>query len=152
MIRARLMIDPLVPTALLRDFLGTLGQDDGAVVTFIGLVRAVDQHGAAVESLTLEHHPRLTEPSLLEIAQAAADRFDVGAIDVVHRCGTMLPREPIVWVAAASRHRRTAFEAADYLMDRLKTEALLWKRQDRATESIWIEPSEDDYSARSRWE
>jgi len=152
LIRARLTSDPLDPAALLAGFLESLGGDVGAVVTFVGLARALDQDGRPVDRLTLDHHPRLTEQSLVEIAQAAAARFDVNAVDVVHRSGTLLPAQAIVWVAAASRHRRAVFEAADYLMDRLKTEAVLWKREDGASGSTWIEPTGADHKDRARWE
>ncbi|HET9429388.1 MAG TPA: molybdenum cofactor biosynthesis protein MoaE, partial [Allosphingosinicella sp.] len=70
---------------------------------------------------------------------------------IVHRFGTLLPGEPIVFVAAASAHRRAAFEAADYVMDRLKTDALFWKREDTASGNRWIEPRDDDHVARQRW-
>jgi len=152
LIRARLTTDPLDPAALLAGFLESLGGDEGAVVTFVGLARAFDQEGRPVDRLTLDRHPRLTERSLVEIAQATAARFDVSAVDVVHRSGTLLPGQVIVWVAAASRHRRAAFEAADFLMDRLKTEAVFWKREDGAGGSTWIEPTGADHADRARWE
>lgn len=152
MIRARLLHERFAPDRLLADFLTGVGDEDGAVVTFTGLARGWSKQGEAVERLFLQHHPRLTERSLSEIAGAGAERFGVSAVDVVHRCGALSPGEPIVWVATASPHRRAAFEAADYLMDRLKTEALFWKREDAAQGAKWIEPTADDYGARARWE
>lgn len=125
---------------------------EGAVVTFAGLARPRDRDGAQVERLFLDHHPRLTQRSLEAIAGDAAARFDVTAVRVVHRCGEVAPGEAIVFVAAASAHRRAAFGAADYLMDRLKTEALFWKREDAANSSRWIEPTADDRSDAARWE
>ena len=122
---------------------------DGAVVSFVGIVRA---EGGKVQRLMLEHHPTLTQQSLEEIAGAAAQRFEVSHIRVVHRCGEILLGEPIVFAGAASPHRRAAFEAADYLMDRLKTEAVLWKREEGPTGARWIEPTDADYRERERWD
>jgi len=123
----------------------------GAVVSFVGLARGQGRDGAEVESLFLDHHPRLTEQSLGEIAAAAAKQFDVAAVRIVHRCGTVAAGEAIVFAAAAARHRRAAFEAADYLMDRLKTDAVFWKREDGVDGSHWIEPTEADRADRARW-
>jgi molybdopterin synthase catalytic subunit len=75
----------------------------------------------------------------------------VSCVHVVHRCGIIRPGEPIVFAAAASRHRRAAFEAADYLMDRLKTEAVFWKREDRSDGSEWIVPTPQDRDDLQRW-
>jgi molybdopterin synthase catalytic subunit len=121
---------------------------DGAVVSFVGLAR--DEAGT-VQSLVLEHHPVLTEQSLQEIAADALSRFDVSRTWVVHRCGPVGSGKPIVFAGAAARHRRDAFEAADYLMDRLKTDAIFWKREEGQSGSRWIEPTDEDYAARSRW-
>jgi molybdopterin synthase catalytic subunit len=124
---------------------------DGAVVSFIGLARPGSKSGKAVYRLVLDHHHTLTLQSLEEIAVEAAARFDVSHIHVVHRCGDIAAGEPIVFAGAASLYRRAAFEAADYLMDRLKTEAVLWKREVGDAGSTWIEPTETDYAARARW-
>ena len=125
---------------------------DGAIVSFVGLARVGTHGGQQVEKLILEHHPRLTSVSLKKIATDAAARFKVSHVRVVHRCGDIQPGEPIVFAAAAAVHRRAAFEAADYLMDRLKTEAVFWKREECASGSRWIEPTESDYADRDRWE
>lgn len=124
----------------------------GAAVTFVGTARPRGKDGRALERMVLEHHPRLTLQSLEQIAADAARRFDVGTIRIVHRHGAIGAGEPIVFAGACSSHRRAAFEAADYLMDRLKTEAILWKREESADESNWIEPTDADYAARARWE
>jgi molybdopterin synthase catalytic subunit len=124
---------------------------EGAVVSFLGLARARSSGGEKVERLVLDHHPRLTRVSLDEIAAAALERFDIASLRIVHRCGDVAPGETIVFVAAAAEHRRAAFEAADYMMDRLKTDAVFWKREDTASGSHWIEPRDEDYSDRERW-
>ena len=124
---------------------------DGAVVTFTGLARGIDKDGSVVGSLTLDWYPGMTERSMLDIAEAAAARFPVSDLVVVHRCGDIAPGETIVFVAAAAPHRRVAFEAADYLMDRLKTEAAFWKRETGPAGTRWIEPVDDDRAALARW-
>ena len=124
---------------------------DGAIVTFIGLARPEFKQGDAVDALVLEHHPTLTRQSLEDIAVACAQKFDVSHVRVVHRCGAVPAGEPIVFAAAASLHRRAAFDATDYLIDRLKTEAVFWKREIGEAGASWIEPSEADYADRDRW-
>ncbi len=124
---------------------------DGAVVAFTGLARGIGKDGSVVESLSLDWYPGMTERSMLDIAEAAAARFPVSDLVVVHRCGDIAPGETIVFVAAAAPHRRVAFEAADYLMDRLKTEAAFWKRETGPAGTRWIEPVDDDRAALARW-
>lgn len=131
--------------------LAEAARGDGALVTFVGLARPESKRGDAVDALVLEHHPRLTRQSLEDIAVACAERFDVSHVRVVHRCGVVPAGEPIVFAGAASIHRRAAFDAADYLMDRLKTEAVFWKRELGDGSAAWVEPSEADYSDRDRW-
>lgn len=149
--KARLVLEPFHSADELAAFERRLGSGVGAVVTFTGLARGQDRGGSAVQGLFLQHHPRLTQQSLNEIAEAATRQFDVQAVDVVHRAGSIAPGEAIVWVGAASAHRRAAFEAADYLMDRLKTEAMFWKREDGPGGSTWIEPTDQDHQERARW-
>ena len=147
---AALQETPLDP----RDELGALlveAGGDGAVVSFVGVARPVSRDGDPIDRLILEHHATLTRRSLEEIANAAARRFEVSHVRVVHRCGEIPAGDPIVFAGAASAHRRAAFDAADYLMDRLKTEAVLWKREEGPAGSAWIEPTEDDYRERGRW-
>lgn len=125
---------------------------EGAVVSFLGVARAHGADGGKLDRLVLDHHPRLTLPSLDAIAAAARERFEISSLRIVHRRGPVAPGEAIVFVAAAAEHRRAAFEAVDYMMDRLKTDAMFWKREDTSQGSHWIEPRDDDYSARERWD
>lgn len=120
----------------------------GAVVSFTGVVRG---EGGAVDHLYLDWYPGMTEASLQEIAEAAAQRFDITALNVLHRCGKVMAGETIVFVAAASAHRRAAFEAADYAMDRLKSEAALWKREAGRDGERWVEPRTADAQDLKRW-
>jgi molybdopterin synthase catalytic subunit len=147
---ASLQETPLDPREELGALLGQAA-GDGAVVSFVGVARPVSANGDPVDSLILDHHPTLTSRSLEKIANAAAQRFGVSHIRVVHRCGEIPAGDPIVFAGAASVHRRAAFDAADYLMDRLKTEAVLWKREEGPAGSAWIEPTEADYRERGRW-
>jgi len=141
-------LDPQLELAELTE----AARGDGAIVTFVGLARPESKDGNAVDALVLDYHPTLTRQSLEEIAVACGERFDVSHVRVVHRCGTVPAGEPIVFAGAASIHRRAAFDAADYLMDRLKTEAVLWKREEGPAGSSWIEPTDADYRERERWE
>jgi len=125
--------------------------EGGAVVSCVGVARPRTRNGMAIERLFLDHHPRLTQKSLETIAVEAAARFEVSALRVVHRCGAVAPGAGIVFVAAASAHRRAAFDAADYLMDRLKTDAVFWKREDAVDGAHWIEPTDADRADRARW-
>ena len=124
---------------------------DGAIVTFVGLARPESREGNAVDAVVLDLHPTLTRQSLEQIAVACGERFNVSHVRVVHRCGTVPAGEPIVFAGAASIHRRAAFDAADYLMDRLKTEAVFWKREVGDAGSEWVEPTEADFADRDRW-
>lgn len=121
------------------------------MVTFTGLARGIDKDGSIIETLTLDWYPGMTERSMQDIAEAAAARFPVSDLVVVHRCGDIKPGETIVFVAAAAAHRREAFAAADYLMDMLKTEAAFWKRETGPSGTRWIEPVDEDRAALARW-
>ena len=150
-VNARLEPDGFDPAAELRELTRVVA-DDGAIVSFVGLARGVAKTGENVDRLVLDHHPRLTANSLQEIASDAVSRFPVSHVRIVHRCGSIMPGGPIVFAGVASAHRRAAFEAADYLMDRLKTEAVFWKREEGPSGARWIEPTEADYADRGRWE
>jgi molybdopterin synthase catalytic subunit len=148
-IEARLLHEPFDPAS---ELAALEASGAGAVVSFTGIARDRSREGAPVIGLFLDHHPRLTEASLREAAATAAERFDLHAVRVLHRCGSIAPGEPIVFAAAAAEHRRAAFDAVDYLMDRLKTDAVFWKREDRADGSAWIEPTKRDRDDRARWQ
>jgi molybdopterin synthase catalytic subunit len=150
-IEARLERERFDPAVELKKLIAA-ATDEGAVVSFVGIARPRTKDDNEVERLVLEHHPRLTAKSLQDIALEGARRFGASDVRIVHRCGEIAPGEPIVFAGAASAHRRAAFEAADYLMDRLKTEAVFWKREESSTGLIWIEPTDDDYADRARWE
>lgn len=125
--------------------------DCGAIVTFCGIARSTTKEFEPLDSLVLETHPTLTIQSMNKITASAQTKFNVKYIHVVHRYGYILPKEAIVFVAVASAHRRAAFQAADYLMDRLKTDAVFWKREEGPFGKRWIEPTKLDRQDRDRW-
>lgn len=128
--------------------------DAGAIVTFTGLVREVYERGAdeAIETLTLEHYPGMTEKSLQRIVRQAQARWSLLAVRIIHRVGTLRPHEQIVLVGTASRHREDAFAAAQYLMDYLKSDAPFWKKQATSSGSQWVEARASDAAAKERWD
>jgi molybdopterin synthase catalytic subunit len=122
----------------------------GAVVNFLGKVR--EKAGSNdVSALVLEHFPGVTEQSIADIEQQARSRWKVDETLIIHRVGRLAPGEPIVMVCVASAHRRDAFEAADFLMDYLKTEAMFWKKEISTSGEAWIEPRDQDYKDARRW-
>lgn len=142
--------EPIDPAMLLADFIAD-AEGAGAVASFTGVVRKTND-GGSVELLWLDHHERLTPDALKKIGAEARQRFDLTAITIVHSVGGVRAGEPIVFVAAAAPHRRAAFEAVDYAMDRIKTDAPLWKRETRDGSDHWIEARESDRADRARWE
>ncbi|MDX8495047.1 molybdenum cofactor biosynthesis protein MoaE [Mesorhizobium sp. VK22B] len=124
--------------------------DIGAVVTFSGLCR--DEEGA-LAALELEHYPGMAEAEIGRIAAEATERWPLQGLAVIHRHGKIAPGENIVLVAAASAHRQAAFEAANFLMDYLKSRAPFWKKEHRAdgSEGGWVEAKEADDEAADRW-
>jgi molybdopterin synthase catalytic subunit len=122
--------------------------DIGAIVSFIGTVR--DQTGA-VEEMSIEHYPGMTEAELAKIEAEANARWPLQASLIVHRYGSLKPGENIVLVVTASEHRDAAFDAARFLMDYLKTRAPFWKREQGKGGSRWVEASAGDADATSRW-
>lgn len=120
----------------------------GAVVSFTGIVRG----GDGVTALELDHYPGMTEDSIETLARETADRFGTSSLLAVHRAGHIPAGETVVFVAAAAEHRRAAFQAADCLMDRLKSEAAFWKREITADGGARrIEPHDKDHEDLKRW-
>jgi molybdopterin synthase catalytic subunit len=141
--------EPFDAALLLADF-SARAAGAGAIASFTGLVRG-ENDGAAVSALELDHHPRLTGQALAGIGADAVRSFALSHVAIVHRHGVLMPGEAIVFVAAAAAHRRAAFEAVDYVMDRLKTEAPFWKREQRSDGAHWLEARSGDHEDRRRW-
>jgi molybdopterin synthase catalytic subunit len=141
---------PLDPPALLEGFTAQVqsaGFSAGAITSFTGLVRA----DAETDTLTLSHYAGFTEAQIAQIAQQAQSRWPLLGLTVHHRTGEMRAGEAIVFIAAASAHRRAAFEACDFVMDFLKSEAPFWKQETQNGTPRWIEPRADDISDKARW-
>ena len=124
-------------------------KDMGAIVTFTGIVR--DLPDDPLIAMEIEHYPGMTEAALTEIAQTAMDRWSLGDALVIHRHGRLVPGEMIMMVATASKHRKDAFEAAEYLMDYLKSRAPFWKREITAEGKAWVASKSEDEDLLTRW-
>ena len=123
----------------------------GAVVCFVGTVR--DREGAVggISALELEHYPGMTESAIEAMIDQAHARFDIRAARVVHRVGRLGPLDQIVFVAVTSAHRGPAFQACEFLMDYLKTQAPFWKKETRPEGARWVDARVSDDAALARW-
>ncbi|MBS0054794.1 molybdopterin synthase catalytic subunit MoaE [Yersinia sp. Marseille-Q3913] len=124
--------------------------EDGAVVTFTGKVRNHNL-GESVSALTLEHYPGMTEKALADIIAEARSRWTLQRVAVIHRVGPLFPGDEIVFVGVTSAHRGMAFDAAEFIMDYLKTRAPFWKREATAQGERWVESRDSDHAAAGRW-
>ena len=120
----------------------------GAIVTFTGVVRDVE---GGLEAMEIEHYPGMTLAALEGIAQDAATRWNLEDALVIHRHGRLVPGEMIMMVATAAPHRKDAFEAAEFLMDYLKSRAPFWKREITAQGASWVAAKSADEDALKRW-
>lgn len=124
--------------------------DIGAVASFVGLVRDLQQGG--LQQMTLEHYPGMTEKSLQQIVDKAASRWQVQNATIIHRVGPLSPGEQIVLVLVASAHRGDAFAACEFIMDYLKTDAPFWKKEQSDAGANWVDARESDDLARQKWQ
>lgn len=124
--------------------------DVGAVATFTGLVR--DIHGEKViKSLTLEYFPLMAEQELEKIGLEAKNRWPIENLTIIHRYGKLLPGDQIVLVITTSHHREAAFNAAQFIMDWLKTDAPFWKKEETDNGTRWVTAKSDDDDKKDRW-
>jgi molybdopterin synthase catalytic subunit len=122
----------------------------GAVASFIGTVR--DRHdGVGVSAMELEHYPGMTERSIEAMIDAAMRRFEIRGVRVIHRVGLLQPRDQIMMVAVTAAHRGQAFLACEFLMDYLKTQAPLWKKEQTPAGPRWVDARSSDDAALARW-
>ena len=122
----------------------------GAVSAFIGTVRDRND-GSSVSSMELEHYPGMTERAIEAMIDEAMRRFDIRAVRVIHRVGVLKPLDQIVLVAVTSGHRGQAFQAAEFLMDYLKTQAPFWKKEQTPEGARWVDARVSDDAALERW-
>lgn len=129
----------------------TRGRTDiGAVVSFTGICRSSDG-GDAIAAMRLEHYPGMAEAEIARHANEALARWPLAGLTIIHRYGRLTPGENIMMVLTASSHRAAAFEAAQFLMDYLKTAAPFWKSEERASGASWVEARSEDDEAAARW-
>jgi len=122
----------------------------GAVTVFVGLVREMN-NDRPITSMTLEHYPGMTEKKLETIRDQAMHRWPLTGVIIVHRVGKLGPNDQIVAVGAASAHRQASFDAANFIMDFLKTEAPFWKSENTSDGANWVSARETDDKAKRRW-
>ena len=121
----------------------------GAVVTFTGIVRDLDN--GALSAMEIEHYPGMTQKALESIATEAKTRWNLGDVLVIHRYGRLHPDEMIMMVATSARHRVDAFQAAEFLMDFLKSRAPFWKKELTQESAEWVAAKDMDEDALKRW-
>jgi molybdopterin synthase catalytic subunit len=124
--------------------------DIGAIATFTGLVR--DIHGdKSIKKMTLEHFPAMAEKELTKIAELAKNRWPLEDLTIIHRYGELYPGDNIVLVITTSHHRDAAFEAAQFIMDWLKTDAPFWKKEQTEDGEHWVAAKTEDDNKKDRW-
>jgi molybdopterin synthase catalytic subunit len=125
----------------------------GAIASFVGVVRDLNEGEGAptILAMTLEHYPGMTEKSLANIVAQAQARWDVIDATVIHRVGTLQPADQIVLVIVASQHRGHAFQACEFIMDFLKTDAPFWKKETTPSGTRWVDARSSDDAAANRW-
>ncbi|MEC8641414.1 MAG: molybdenum cofactor biosynthesis protein MoaE [Pseudomonadota bacterium] len=122
----------------------------GAIALFVGTVRGLSSDNG-VTAMTLEHYPGRTESELERIEAEARARWPLEDVTIIHRVGRLEAGDQIVLVGAASPHRQAAFDAAQFIMDFLKTDAPFWKAEERGDKTSWVDARESDDAARKRW-
>ncbi len=126
------------------------GSGIGAIVSFTGVVR--DTADGTLDVMQIEHYPGMTEAALGRIADQALARWGLGDVLVIHRFGRLSPGQPIMMVATSAPHRRDAFEAAEFLMDYLKSRAPFWKKEITRGGESWVAARSEDEAALGRWD
>ncbi|MEN9374406.1 MAG: hypothetical protein RIR79_1958 [Pseudomonadota bacterium] len=119
----------------------------GAVCSFVGTVRG----DGTLQTLELEHYPEMTEKAIEAMIEAAQQRFNIVAARIIHRVGVLRPAEQIVLVAVTSAHRGASFQACEFLMDYLKTQAPFWKKEQTAAGAKWVDARISDDTALAKW-
>ena len=123
----------------------------GAIALFIGTVRGLTSDDG-LTAMTLEHYPGMTESELERIENEARARWRLEDVPIIDRLGRLLPGDQLVLLATSSAHRKAAFDATEFIMDFLKTDAPIWKAAERAGETSWVEARQSADDARERWD
>jgi|TARA_B110000495_G_scaffold131145_1_gene114345 molybdopterin synthase catalytic subunit len=125
----------------------------GAIVSFIGYVRDFnkDINTKKLKHMNLEHYPGMTEKTLINIELNAKSKWSLEDVFIIHRVGKLLPSDPIVAVVVASQHRKNAFEACEFIIDFLKTDAPFWKKEISDQDELWVENRLEDHQKKASW-
>jgi molybdopterin synthase catalytic subunit len=125
----------------------------GAIVSFIGYVRDFnkDINSKKLKYMNLEHYPGMTEKTLINIELNAKSKWSLEDVFIIHRIGKLLPSDPIVAVVVASQHRKNAFEACEFIIDFLKTDAPFWKKEISDQDELWVENRLEDHQKKASW-
>ncbi|MDC0127497.1 molybdenum cofactor biosynthesis protein MoaE [Methylophilaceae bacterium] len=125
----------------------------GAIVSFIGYVRDFnkDINTKKLKHMNLEHYPGMTEKTLINIELNAKSKWSLEDVFIIHRVGKLLPSDPIVAVVVASQHRKNAFEACEFIIDFLKTDAPFWKKEISDQDELWVENKLEDHQKKASW-
>ena len=125
----------------------------GAIVNFVGVVRGKDEErDLDINSMTLEHYPGMTEFEIENIINKCIAKWDISGVSVIHRVGKLLPKDQIVFVGVSSKHRQNAFDACNFIMDWLKTQAPFWKLEENSKDKKWVDFNSSDISATKKWQ
>lgn len=147
----RIQSEPIAFTEEWTEFLRRIEGKGGAVVSFSGIVREFNRD-SKVEELYLEHYPEMTERSIHQILDKAHEKWELLDTLVIHRVGRIKNREQIVVVLVGAEHRDEAFSACEFIIDFLKTDTILWKKEIRHDGSSWIKSLDTDYQRSKHWE
>ena len=123
----------------------------GAIVNFLGTVREKDKKNKNILSMTLEYYPEMTENEILKIAKQASKKWNINYISIIHRIGKLVPKEKIVYVGVSSKHRQNAFNACNFIMDYLKSNATFWKLEEFEDEKKWVVQNKKEIKALEKW-
>ena len=128
-----------------------LKNNTGAIVNFLGTVRTRDKNKKKILSMILEHYPIMTENEILKIAQEAFKKWDINYVSIIHRIGKLFPKDKIVYVGVSSKHRQNAFNACNFIMDYLKTNATFWKLEEFENKNKWVIQDKKEIEALEKW-
>jgi len=124
----------------------------GAIVNFVGIVRGYDEkNNRTIDSMKLEHYPGMTESEIEKIIFESYKRWELTGITVIHRVGNLKPSDQIVFVGVSSKHRQSAFDGCNFIMDWLKTKAPFWKVEENNNERNWVSFNISDNQALKKW-
>ncbi len=124
----------------------------GALVNFVGTVRGELSSSEKILSLTIEHYPGMTENEILKIIDQAKTKWQLEAITVIHRFGKLMPTDKIVYVGVSSKHRQNSFDACNFIIDWLKTNAPFWKSEELKDQKTWVKSRKEDQLALNKWD